>query len=55
MKKFEYKFYNFKLSEIQKTEDWINQKSEIGFKIINIHYHTISEIEQVRIVMEREK
>jgi len=53
--KYEYIIYTFKLSEVRETEEWINIKSEKGFKIINIHYHEIDNEPQVRYTLEREK
>lgn len=52
--KYEYIIYTFKLADVQETEDWINRKSEIGFKIINIHYHKIDEVEYARYTLEKE-
>ncbi len=53
MKKYDYKFYLFPIGEIQDTQDWVNDKAKNGYRIINIHYHTIEGHEKVRITMER--
>lgn len=52
--KCDYTFLNFKLSEINEMQDYVNRKADYGFKLINIHYYTLLEEQYVRIVMERE-
>lgn len=53
--RYQYIIYNFKLSDIQNAEDWINRKAEIGFKIINIHYHDVKGEAEVRYTLEKEQ
>lgn len=52
MKKYEYIIYTFKLEEVRTTEEWINRKSEIGFKVINIHYYDIDTVPYVRYTLQ---
>jgi hypothetical protein len=50
---YTYIIYTFELQNVIETEDWINKKSSNGFKIINIHYHTINGKEYVRYTLEK--
>lgn len=34
--------------------DWINEKANRGYKVINIHYYDIEKIKKVRYVLEFE-
>ncbi len=52
-KTYEYKFYLFKLIDLQEAEDWINEKASLGYRIINIHHYFIDNVEYVRYTMER--
>ena len=52
--RYVYGVYNFKLSQINEMQDFMNGKGEIGFKVINTHYYTLSDEDYVRIIMERE-
>ncbi|WP_179350072.1 hypothetical protein [Winogradskyella pacifica] len=53
--KYEYNFFDFKITETQETENWINRKAEYGFKVINIHYYNHLDEQHVRILMEKER
>jgi hypothetical protein len=52
--KRDYIIYDFDFLNVQEAMDWINEKANRGYKVINIHYYDIEKIKKVRYVLEFE-
>ena len=35
----DYIIYEFKISDIQEAQDWINVKGKMGYRIVDFHYY----------------
>lgn len=53
--KTEYRIYEFNVKEVQKAQDWLNNKAQDGFVVINIHYYNNLEIQIARYTLERKE
>ncbi|AYN03109.1 hypothetical protein [Flavobacterium sp. 140616W15] len=52
--KKDYIIYDFEIENIQEMMDWINEKAVKGYKIINVHYYNLGDIQKVRYILELE-
>jgi hypothetical protein len=52
---YDYRIYVFKLSEVQEAEDWLNERSVLGYKIVDTHYYEYDGAPYVRYTMERNR
>lgn len=52
--KKDYIIYDFEIENVKEMMDWINEKANRGYKIINVHYYSLNGLQNVRYVLEKE-